>query len=532
MARPACACLTVAISVSGCFLLPRLGQPPVPDQEVAEIIDYWLLCEECTEGERADVVGLGAAAVPRLTDALRAPAAQKQDNMRAQVTESFASMSAVSAAPPPMADYVDGFVANYVATYQRRSALALGDIATPDAIQALGTALDSAEARAYRPDVVAVIAEALDRAQEGSGWTDIGLGASFSCGVYHTGRGFCWGGYAAGQLGNGRVQGPDPGINAPDAMLGTLAFARLDGGTDHGCGVTPSSRVLCWGASVRGRLGIGPVASDTLPVPVEIAGPRMRLVVVGAAHACGLTTDGDAFCWGDDTDGQIGDGLLPSLDDFEPAPVAVGGGLKFRTLSAGALGNHTCGISFDGRGWCWGRNDQGQLGTGSSNDVATAPTAVAGGHTFAQISAGSRHSCGVTVAGTVLCWGANDSGQIGDPSGAAASTPRPVSGLPGGSFAAVAAGDAHTCAVATNGAALCWGSNDRGQLGSGVLGGTTATPVPVIGGHTWDRIDAAIHTCGTTVTGTAFCWGEGASGEIGNGDWELKVAPEPVIDPG
>ncbi|MDX1394748.1 MAG: hypothetical protein R3195_10155 [Gemmatimonadota bacterium] len=514
--------VSAALATSAC---PVLERPPE--------IDPWLLCEECVDGERESVVSLGEDAIPWMADALRGPSPRRVSNIRLQAAESYARLVAATPSGDPgrtQTQYVDHYTDNYVATFQSRAAKALGDIGTDAALDTLRTALAAAEARDYRDDVVTEIVRALGVAGSGSGWSRIAVGERFSCGVFH-GRTYCWGGYASGQVGHGRVQGGDPGQSLPVPTLGTMSFRQVSGGADHACGTTPTRRTFCWGAQVAGRLGNGTRDSDTLPIPVALVGPRLDTVAVGRAHACGIGDEGEAFCWGSDIFGQLGDGPTPHLDDFSPEPVLVAGGIAFRTISADAGGDHPCGVAIDGTGWCWGNNSEGQLGSPvSGGGFQSEPTRVFGEHVFSEIVAGGAHSCAVTASQTVLCWGDNSASQIG--AGPASDTARVVSGLPPTTFASVAAGAAHSCALSTGGAAVCWGANDLGQLGRGSVGDTLSNPAPVSGGSVWRRIVASVHTCGITGAGELFCWGRGADGQIGNGDWEFKTVPETVSTPG
>jgi alpha-tubulin suppressor-like RCC1 family protein len=188
----------------------------------------------------------------------------------------------------------------------------------------------------------------------------------------------------------------------------------------------------------------------------------------GQVHTCGLTTAGAAYCWGANFSGQLGNGD-PS-GSASSTPVPVGGGLTFATLAVGS-GDHSCGVTQSGAGYCWGRNGDGQLGDGSTTNGLT-PVPVAGVLTFAVMTPGWRHTCGLTTGGAAYCWGQNNYGEIGDGSTSGRTTPVPVAG--GLTFASVTAGAGHTCGLATGSVAYCWGLG--GQLGDGT---TTNRSVPV-----------------------------------------------------
>src|SRR3954468_5382215 len=197
-------------------------------------------------------------------------------------------------------------------------------------------------------------------------------------------------------------------------------------------------------------------------------------VSAGGAHSCGLTAEGQLYCWGWNAVGQLGDGTSQN----RTAPTLVAGGLLFRQVSAGRM--HTCAVTRDNLGYCWGYNFWGVIGDGSTIEVQSAPVPVAGNHRFRQISAGAFHTCALTPSTTnkIYCWGF---GHLGNGGGDAEfRTPQLVLGAH--AYRQVSAGDAFTCAVTTTYQALCWGVNTRGQLGNG--GSTTfvaLTPVPVSG---------------------------------------------------
>ena len=292
---------------------------------------------------------------------------------------------------------------------------------------------------------------------------------------------------------------------APDmaAASSALTFRRLASSGTHTCAVTTDNRAYCWGL-------IGEIVSGDLTRPNAVAtGLRFLEVHAGIRFSCGLTTDNRIYCWGDNTDGQLGNG---STSQFSAVPVALAGGRRFRLVRAGA--GHACGITLAGVTFCWGLNEQGQLGDGTKTN-RRAPVRVVGGITFQRLSAGNFHNCGVTAENKAYCWGKNDRGQLGDRTSTTRLKPVPVFG--GLAFSVIGAGGAHTCGVTTDHIGYCWGLNTSGQLGDGTTD-RHGRPLPVAGGLSFSGISAGLtHSCGVTTGKRAYCWGYNFFGQLGEG---------------
>jgi len=241
-------------------------------------------------------------------------------------------------------------------------------------------------------------------------------------------------------------------------------------------------------------------------------------ITMGRAHGCGLLPGGRAVCWGDNRSGQLGGGTGAASEDAVP----VAGDLTFAAISAGAL--HTCGLA-GGKAFCWGSGRDGQLGDGSKSDRRR-PVPVKGGQSFVAISAGGSHTCAITSAGKAYCWGDGFSGQLGFGGQEQQTEPIDVSGNE--KFTRIAAGGKHTCALAGAGKAYCWGANEAGQVGDGSKS-DRPTPQAVSGGPAFTEISAgANHTCGLTAGGDAYCWGEDRNGQLGDGGKSDRNKPFPV----
>ena len=241
-------------------------------------------------------------------------------------------------------------------------------------------------------------------------------------------------------------------------------------------------------------------------------------------HTCAVTTAGGVQCWGTNNHGQLGSGS--TTDSHAPVPVS---GLSSGVASIAAHGDHTCALTAAGSVLCWGLNANGELGNNSTTD-SSAPVAVSGlpaGVT--AIAVGLQHACAVTAAGGVQCWGYGGYGQLGNGASADSHVPVGASGLTSG-FVAVAAGDFHSCALASTGGVQCWGYGGYGQLGNNSTSSVT-TPIAVQGlAPTIATITAGNeHTCAVTTGGAAWCWGYNAQGELGNNATANRssVSPSP-----
>lgn len=294
----------------------------------------------------------------------------------------------------------------------------------------------------------------------------------------------------------------------------TPPLVSLATGSDHTCGVTADGDAFCWGHGHYGQLGDGELDAghrEAKPVPVE-GGHRFVSIAAGTWHTCGIAEEGEAYCWGRGHAGQLGSGSVSPA----AAPTPVSGGYRFSHLAAG--GSRACGITEDGTALCWGFGGAGRLGTGSTASSAT-PVEVAGEHRFVSLAVGGSHSCGLTDEGALYCWGFNGEGQLGtsEVGEGGTATPVPVTGEP--AFRQVVAGEAHTCARTPDGAARCWGRNTEGQLGEGSTADRTA-PVAVAGERVFTALGAGDHhSCGVAADGVLYCWGLNELGQLGNGAW-------------
>ena len=332
---------------------------------------------------------------------------------------------------------------------------------------------------------------------------------SHACAVTTSGAAYCWGSNGYGQLGDGSRNHSE----TPVRVLGGLTFVSIAAGYVQTCGVTATGAAYCWGSNFYGALGTeqttemcGSRPCSTTPIPVE-GGHAFRMVSSGEHHVCGVTTDNEAYCWGRNHDGQLGNDSTTQTCSANPCsdvPLRVVGGLDFESVSLIGIA-HSCGLASGGQVYCWGH--------GPNNwDPAPEP----GGLSFSSFNGGSFHNCGVTADFTGYCWGNGARGELGN--GSLEESPLPIPVLGGLTFGSISAGGHHTCGVTTDGAAYCWGEAENGQLGSDWapdcedFGGDPCnwTPVPVMGELSFESVSAGYErTCGITKLGALYCWGRG-----------------------
>ncbi|HUF12366.1 MAG TPA: hypothetical protein VMN78_04635 [Longimicrobiales bacterium] len=285
----------------------------------------------------------------------------------------------------------------------------------------------------------------------------------------------CWGANQRGQLGDGGLEGRA----APRPVDTDRRFARIATGAAHTCALDADGRALCWGDNRWGQLGDGTRISSALPVLVETDQGFSRLAA-GSRHTCGIDADGVVMCWGDNFLGQLGQ---PRSVSGSLTPIAVPDLAGIVNVSSGH--GHTCAIADDGAGWCWGQNGIGQLGSGAPPG-APGPVRVAGVPPLAELRVGYHHTCAVDTDGAGWCWGANAPADPGDGSisgqlGSDASWSNlPLRLAHDQPLDVIAAGDAHTCTLTRAGTIHCFGSNRFGQLGRTGLE-TSIEPVRVLG---------------------------------------------------
>ncbi len=315
-------------------------------------------------------------------------------------------------------------------------------------------------------------------------------------------------------------------VGAPTLVSGLPALTQLEAGAWRSCGISTEGDAWCWGDVASG--GAGSPAPALVP-----GGLRFVRIAVGRFHNCALTADSAAYCWAgrpDDVDGWT---CGPTECGVQPVRV---GTQQFRALTVES--NHTCALDLSGAAFCWGFNYMGETGSDRYETFERDLVAVPGGLTFTAIESGRYFTCGLTTGGAVHCWGWGDGGQLGRlevpvcKSGPLVglveicsfnplpvTAPSPLHGL--------TAGMMHACAIGESSRAICWGDNGQGQLGRRGFG--SGTPAAMASDSTWSLLEAGGATCGIATSGGTYCWGGNAWGLLGTGTRvDVSATPLPV----
>jgi alpha-tubulin suppressor-like RCC1 family protein len=384
--------------------------------------------------------------------------------------------------------------------------------------------------------------------------TAIGAGYPNTC-TLQSGKAYCWGDNTDGEAGNGTTTTPQlsPVAVATSGVLSGVTLTQVITGVTFGCGLSSAGKAYCWGDNSYGELGNGSgAASSDVPVAVStsgvLSGVTLTEISTERYSVCALSNVGQVYCWGDDTNGQLGNGTSGTTSNV-PVAVTTSGtpmaGVTLVQVSAGWL--TSCALGSNAAVYCWGDNSYAELGddNSASSDVPVAvyTGGVLSGVPIASISAGWVGACALSTAGAAYCWGYNYAGELGDGNatsiGSTSDVPVAVTDsgvLSGVTLTQVSDGLAQVCALSTAGAAYCWGDNNAGQLGDN---STTDTTVPVavttsgaLSGVTLTQVSAGVfYTCTLSGAGTSYCFGLGTDGELGNNSSSTNSPVAVVVTP-
>lgn len=324
----------------------------------------------------------------------------------------------------------------------------------------------------------------------------VAAGNGASCGLGADTLTYCWGADDHGQLGNGE----NGSSRIPTAVVGGLSLSQVVLSAGHyrgfGCGLDSQGAAFCWGDNSLGQIGVGAVTPEPAPSPQRVA-TELRFVSLdaGQSHACALTADGQVYCWGAFC-GAVA-GACEASAVFSAGPRAVEWEDAFITVTAG--GGRACGITTLGDAVCWNQDRSPHI---------------VGRDAFTMLSAGHDQTCGLASDARALCWGP------------AALMPQEIAGAP--EFVSLSVGANHRCGLTSDGTAYCWGTNTFGQIGDGSTY-FAPDPLAVLGGPFVAVAAGKDHTCALATEGVMSCWGRWNEGQLGDGGDPTKVTiPTPV----
>jgi alpha-tubulin suppressor-like RCC1 family protein len=350
-----------------------------------------------------------------------------------------------------------------------------------------------------------------------SNWSQVSAGMRHTCAMKNDGRIFCWGDGEYGQLGDNSTSG-----STVPVQENTLAtdWAQLSTGSYHNCALKNDGRIFCWGGNGNGELGNNSASGSLVPVQENTAATDWAQVSAGSYHTCAVKKAGRIFCWGRGTEGQLGNnstsGSLVPVQEYTAAN-------DWAQVSAGTY--QTCAMKNDGRLFCWGYGEWANLGDGSIGGSLVPVQISTAANDWAQVSDGTYHTCAVKKDGRLFCWGFVQYGELGNNSAGGSLVPVQEY-TAANDWAQVSAGNYNTCAVKQDGRLFCWGRGMEGQLNDNL---TLASPVPVQENTTaadWAQVSVGgYHTCAVKQDGRIFCWGDDRYGQLGNNSTSRSLVP-------
>jgi alpha-tubulin suppressor-like RCC1 family protein len=367
----------------------------------------------------------------------------------------------------------------------------------------------------------AAVAPAADGGTGYAPGSALALAASgYTCAVDEAGL-WCWGTDDEGALPLGAEAEASP--ETPRHAVDAGAYVQLCNAEVHSCGLRRDGEIECWGSNDHGQLGLGHDRAQREPAPLA-TGLSFVSVACGGRASCAVADSGSLYCWGDNSEGLSAQGdAYGSPDVLAPSKAALD--VAVRQVSVGQ--GHACAVAINGALYCWGRNTDSQLGIGATPIQKRQPTPVDPSARYHHVAAGQQHSCAIRSEGSLYCWGRELAGRLG--LGALQdgmiSAPKQVGTF--SDYVTVAAHWFHACARRLNGRLLCWGRNEEGQLGVGHVDDLD-TPTVVSGPSAWTSFAVGrFHTCGLT-DGQVFCWGMNDTGALGLPQPERQKMPAHV----
>ena len=338
--------------------------------------------------------------------------------------------------------------------------------------------------------------------------TQVTSGDEHTCAIDGAGDVFCWGDNANTQM--GPLSTPPTDVSTPLQVTGLASIVEVEAGDDHNCAIDDTGTVWCWGDNDNRQLGRGGTNSTDDPTPAAVSLPLPAIDLgLGQNHSCAVLNDNTVRCWGDDDSGQLGDGTL-GTDSGDPVTVIT----LSNIVDVDAGRDTTCALDDVGAVFCWGNNNDGEVGDGTTNDIAT-PQPIALAAAADAISLGSNFSCALLATDDVYCWGDGSDFQLGYGNLIDQSSPVQVVDMPAGDIVDIEAGARGMCAVFATNERYCWGYSEEGQLGMAPINQLDLTdPLPFSGPVvevTLTPTEYRGNTCGVLGDGTVECAGDGTN---------------------
>src|SRR5690554_993922 len=367
------------------------------------------------------------------------------------------------------------------------------------------------------------------QAPAGVTFTSISAGVNHSVALGSDGNAYAWGDNSAGQLGDGTNTDSNTPVQV-QAPAG-VTFTSINGGGYHSVALGSDGNAYAWGDNSAGQLGDGTNTHSNTPVQVQAPAGVTFTSINGAGYPpVALGSDGNAYAWGDNSAGQLGDGT--NTDSNTPVQVQAPAGVTFTSINGG--GYHSVALGSDGNAYAWGDNSAGQLGDGTNTDSNTPVQVQApAGVTFTSINGGGYHSVALGSDGNAYAWGDNSAGQLGDGTNTHSNTPVQVQAPAGVTFTSINGGGYHSVALGSDGNAYAWGDNSAGQLGDGTnTHSNTPVQVQAPAGVTFTSISGGLyHSVALGSDGNAYAWGANWDGQLGDGTNTNSPTPLQVQAP-
>jgi alpha-tubulin suppressor-like RCC1 family protein len=382
------------------------------------------------------------------------------------------------------------------------------DVIPPDTLADAG---DGGAADGHTGDAD-IVPNALDAAIIAIGDAEVANDQQIATGEGHAclrttkGEVFCWGSNELGQLGDGTQ------TNRASAkkVEGLPSIVRVATGTHHSCALAVDESVWCWGGNTQGEQGQGAQTADPVFKPTKVPVPGVIAISAGGYHTCAHDVAGRVYCWGHNTFGECG-----SVGQaFVTTPKQVPNLGKVLEVATGW--EHTCAIMADRTVQCWGRNQDGQIGNSTAGADERDPAVAVGVHDVRALFAGDDHTCALLLDGSMQCWGDNENGELGSGNAVFSNRAVPVSNMndayQGGG------GREHSCVATNGGGVYCWGQNLASELGIGPPSYISKIPLRVVNldDARWVAAGQAF-SCAAHKEKGAMCWGTNDRGQLGSG---------------